>query len=290
MMCRRSQSGYLMVVLIGLLVVVASLASVLSYLNAVNATSGSGRLGSMQALFLAESGLEFEQRRMAQNLNWYRSNVDPSPTPAVAQAFGTGTFTVFSNIPATLLRTAATAATATINVYTTARFPTSGILQIEDDISGGGEFVRYTGVTANTFTGVTRGQTVGTVNAPASAHARSDRVYPVTILGTAMAANCTAMAAILIVVNSKFLSAGSLDIEGEEVGYTGSSTTGGTTTLTGITRCLDSVTAATPASHAIGQPVTPILVGGESADYQVEAISTGTWGNNSRYARRTIQR
>ncbi len=289
-MRRRSQSGYLMVVLIGLLVVVASLASVLSYLNAVNATSGSGRLGTMQALFFAESGLEFEQLRWAQNLDWYRSSVDPNPNPAAAQAFGTGTFTVFSNLSATLLRTAAPAATTTINVYTTARFPTSGILQIEDDMAVSGEFVRYTGVTASTFTGVTRGQTVGSVSALAGLHARSDRVYPVTILRTAMAANCTAMASLLVDANSKFLSAGTLDIEGEEVGFTGSSTTGATTTLTGITRCLDVVTAGLPASHAIGQPVTPILVGGDSADYQVEVISTGTRGSNSRFARRTIQR
>lgn len=289
-MKRRAQSGYLMIVLIGLLVVVASLASVLSYLNAVNATSGSGRLGSMQALFFAESGLEFEQRRWAQNLNWYRSATDPNPSPAVAQAFGSGSFTVYSNLPATLMRSGASAVTATINVYTTARFPASGILQIEDDISGGGEFVRYTGVTATSFTGVTRGQTVGSVVNAASTHARSDRVYPVTILRTAMAANCSALASIQIDANSKLLSAATLDIEGEEVGYTAASTTGATTTLTGITRCLDTITVVTPIAHVIGQPVTPILVGGDSADYQVEAISSGSQGNNIRYARRTIQR
>ena len=290
MMCRRRQAGYLMVVLIGLLVVVASLASVLSYLNAVNATSGSGRLGAMQAFFFAESGLELEQRRWAQNLNWYRSATDPNPSPAAAQAFGSGSFTVYSNLPATLMRTGASAATATINVYTTARFPASGILQIEDDITGGGEFVRYTGVTATSFTGVTRGQTVGSVVSAASTHARSDRVYPVTILRTAMAANCTALASIQIDANSKLLSAGTLDIEGEEVGYTAATTTGATTTLTGITRCLDTVTVITPVTHAIGQPVTPVLVGGDSADYQVEAIASGAQGNNIRYARRTIQR
>ena len=88
MMRHRSQSGYLMVVLIGLLVVVASLASVLSYLNAVNATSGSGRLGSMQALFEADSGLEYEQRRWAQNLDWYRSTTDPNPPVAAAAHHG----------------------------------------------------------------------------------------------------------------------------------------------------------------------------------------------------------
>ncbi len=105
-----------------------------------------------------------------------------------------------------------------------------------------------------------------------------------------MAASCAPLASIQVDANSKFLSAGTLDIEGEEIAYTGSSLSGGTMTLTGITRCLDTATAATPAAHAIGQPVTPVLVGGDSADYQVEVISTGTQGNNIRYARRTIQR
>jgi hypothetical protein len=279
-----------MIVLIALLVVVGALAAVLSYLAANNAMAGGAHLGSVRALFLAESGLEFEQRRWAQILDWYRSASDPNPAAAAPQAFGNGSFTVYSNLPATLMRTGASAGTATINVYTTDRFPTAGILQIEDDITGGGEFVRYTGVTANSFTGVSRAQTVGTVTSVASVHSRSDRVYPVTILRTTMAANCNAMASIQIDANSKFLSAGTLDIEGEEVGYAGSTTSGGTTTLTGIMRCLDATTLATPASHAIGQPVTPVLVGGDSADYQVEAISTGTQGTNIRYAKRTIQR
>ena len=287
MMCRRREAGYLMVVLIGLLVVVASLASVLSYLNAVNATSGSGRLGAMQAFFFAESGLEFEQRRWAQNLNWYRSTTDPNPPVAAAQAFGAGTFAVNSSLPATLVKTRLLAADTTLNVYTTGRFPASGILQIEEDLTSAGEFVRYTGIAGNTFTGLTRAQAVGTVSNVAGIHARGDSVYPVTILRTAMAANCTALASIQVDANSKFLSAGTLDIEGEEIGYAGSSTTGGTTTLTGITRCLGLVTLV---SHALGQPVTPVNVGGDTASYEVESVSVGTQGGNIRYARRTIQR
>ena len=287
MMCRRREAGYLMVVLIGLLVVVASLASVLSYLNAVNATSGSGRLGAMQAFFFAESGLEYEQRRWAQNLDWYRSTTDPNPPVAAAQAFGAGTFAVNSSLPATLVKTRLLATDTTLNVYTTGRFPASGILQIEEDLTSAGEFVRYTGIVGNTFTGLTRAQAVGTVSNVAGIHARGDSVYPVTILRTAMAANCAALASIQVDANSKFLSAGTLDIEGEEIGYAGSSTTGGTMTLTGITRCLGLVTLV---SHALGQPVTPVNVGGDSASYEVESVSVGTQGGNIRYARRTIQR
>ena len=102
-----------------------------------------------------------------------------------------------------------------------------------------------------------------------------------------MAANCAPIASIQVDANSKFLSAGTLDIEGEEIGYAGSSTTGGTMTLTGITRCLGLVTLV---SHALGQPVTPVNVGGDSASYEVESVSVGTQGGNIRYARRTIQR
>jgi hypothetical protein len=43
-------------------------------------------------------------------------------------------------------------------------------------------------------------------------------------------------------------------------------------------------------SHAIGQPVTPVLVGGDSASYQAEMSSTGTVALNVRSARRTIER
>jgi hypothetical protein len=43
-------------------------------------------------------------------------------------------------------------------------------------------------------------------------------------------------------------------------------------------------------AHAAGRPVTPVLVGDVSADYQVEMVSTGTVGSNIRYARKTVQR
>lgn len=284
------QRGFLMIVLLMLVVVMVFLAIALGYLVANSTLASGSHVGSMQALFQAESGLEYEQRRWAQNLDWYRSATDPNPGVATPQTLGSGTFAVNSNLPATLVRTRLLAAGATLNVYTTGRFPATGILQIEDDITGNGEFVRYTGVTANSFTGLTRAQSVGTVASVASVHSRSDNVYPVTILRTALLANCTALASIQVDTNGKFLSAGTLDIESEEIGYTGSSTLGGTMTLTGITRCLDTVTPITPAAHAIGQPVTPVLVGDDSASQQVESVSTGTVGSNIRYARRTIER
>jgi hypothetical protein len=283
----RVQAGFLTIVALVLMIVLVSMAIALGYLVAGGAFATANRVGAMQALFLAESGLEAEQRRWAQNLNWYRSASDPNPAAPAAQALGNGTFTVSANLPATLLRAQLSAAGNTINAYTTNRFPASGILQIDDDLASGGELVRYTGIAGNTFTGVTRAQGVGTVTSLAGAHQRSSAVYPVTILRTAMAASCAPLAAIQVDAHGKFLGAGTLDIEGEEVRYGGSSTTGGTTTLTGITRCLGAVTSV---SHAIGQPVTPVLQGGDSASYQVELVATGTAVNSTRYARRTIVR
>lgn len=283
----RVQAGFLTIVALLLMIVLVSMAIALGYLVAGGAFATANRVGAMQALFLAESGLEAEQRRWAQNLNWYRSASDPNPVAPVAQALGNGTFTVSANLPATLLRAQLSAAGNTINAYTTNRFPASGILQIDDDLASGGELVRYTGIAGNTFTGVTRGQSVGTVTSVASAHQRSSAVYPVTILRTAMAASCAPLASIQVDAHGKFLGAGTLDIEGEEIGYGGSSTTGGTTTLTGITRCLGAVASV---SHAIGQPVTPVLQGGDSASYQVELAATGATASSTRYARRTIVR
>jgi hypothetical protein len=284
---RRLQAGFLTIVALLLMVVLVAMAIALGYLVASGALAGGARAGAMQALFLAESGLEFEQRRWAQNLNWYRAAADPDPPAPAAQALGNGTFTVSSTLPATLLRAHLSAAGGTINAYTTGRFPASGILQIDDDLTSGGELVRYTGIAGNTFTGVTRAQGVGTVASLAGAHQRSSAVYPVTILRTAMAANCTSLASIQVDAHGKFLGAGTLDIEGEEVGYGGSSTTGGIMTLTGITRCLGAVTSV---AHAVGQPVTPVLQGGDSAGYQVELIATGATANSTRHVRRTIVR
>ena len=287
MSSRPSQRGFLLIVAVVLLVVVAAFVAVLGSMVSSDAKSGAYTLGSVQAFYAAESGLEFEQGRWAQNLNWYRSATDPNANPPGAQALGNGIFTVYTNLPATLLKKGLAVADVTITVYSTDRFPASGTLQIEDDLTAGAEFVTYTNIVGNTFTGVVRGLTVGTVASAAGPHARSDAVYPVTTLVTALANSCNAIPTpFQIVYHPKFLTAGTLDIEGEEIGYTGSSVAGGNMTLTGVTRCLGLSIQAHPA----GRPVTPVLVNDDTADYQVELVATGTVGANIRYARRTIQR
>lgn len=283
----RRQAGFLALAALVLMVIVIALAIAMGFLLANSTLASGARLGSMQAFFLAESGLEYEQRRWAQNLNWYRSAADPDPAAPAPQGLAGGAFTVSTNLPATMLRTRMTIGANTMNVYTTARFPASGLLQVDDDVTANGELVSYAGIAGASFTGVARAQTVGSVTTVASAHARSANVYPVTILRTVMPANCNPLASIDVDAHAKFLGAGTLDIEGEEIGYAGSTTTGGTMTLTGITRCLGTVSGV---AHAVGEPVTPVLVGGDSANAQVEISSVGTLGGTVRYARRTVQR
>lgn len=281
-MSLRRERGFLAIVVLVMVVILAALAVALGFLVGQGTLSAGSRLGSMRAFFIAESGLEYEQRRWAQNLDWYRATSDPSPAAPAPQAMGGGNFTVLSTLAATLVRTQLVTGGTTLNVYTANRFPAAGILQIGDDVAGGAEFVRYGGTTANSFTGLVRGQAVGTVATAATTHPRSTAVYPVTILRTAMAADCNPMLSIQVDAHGKFLRAGTVVVDGEEIGYKDSSTVGGLMTLSGITRCLGAVAAV---AHAVGQPVTPLLGGG-----QVELASTGVLGANTRYARRTVQR
>jgi hypothetical protein len=290
----RREQGASLIAAIFLLVVVAFLGTSVVSLMSTQTMTSFGETQSTQALYVAEGGSEFGQRALAQNLNWYRSATDPIVTPATA--LGSGTFTVNTYLPATLLRRRVTPASANIAVFTTNRFPTAGFLQL-DDITGAGEFVQYTGVTANTFTGITRDVTIGGVSAGAvGAFARGTHVYPVTTLATALAdlgAVCapTSAAAFNIAFHTKNLSAGTITIDTEDISYTGSNRAGGTTTLTGVTRCMN----GTSSAHSVGDPVIPVLNDGAAPDYEALLIATGSVGAAplgvaARVVQKTVQR
>ena len=178
------QGGFLLIAAIILVVVASMLAVTIAMIAATSGSSATDNLQSGQALFLADSGLEFEARRMAQNLDWYRSGTDPTTTSG-PQSLGAGTFTTSSNLPATKLRrrllSGASGPGAAVCVYTIDRFPASGTIQIDDDISAGAEFVTYTGTTASSascgnlpaFTGLTRGVLIAGTGAAAANHSRS---------------------------------------------------------------------------------------------------------------------
>lgn len=303
----RRQGGFMLIAAIVLIVVAAALAVTIALIAGTSAGSASDNLQSGQALYAAESGLEVEQRCLAENVDWYRSTTDPvttamCPTTPLTQSIGQGsvTFAVFANLPATKLRTRMTATSPPvgndwIQVFSVDRFPASGDLLIDEDLGlgGGGELVHYTGldVANRRFTGITRARTIGTVTGLDGAvpHDRGSGAYPVTTLVTAMAsATCSVVPnPFQIVAHSKFLSAGTIDIEGEEISYSGSTIAGGNMTLSGVQRCLN---ISGGAAHPAGRPVTPVLFGDDSANYQAEMVSSGAADSTLRAMRKTVQR
>lgn len=296
---RRRQRGVLLIAAIVLLVVVSALVATMALITATSGSSATGNLQSGQALYAAESGLEFETRCLAQNLDWYRSTTDPvttvtCPAAPIAQNIGQGTYTAQTTLPATELRRNVSNVANVVCVYTIDRFPTpNGSLQLDD---AGGEYVTYTGTTASlpgcnnlpAFTGVARGQSIGGVPSVASAYTRGDRVYPVTTLAVANLANsCALPTSFQIVAHSKFLDSGTLDIEGEEISYTGSTVNGGNLVLTGVQRCQNGTASAL---HNVGVPVTPMLVDTVFPDFEAEISSTGSVGGAVRAERKIVQR
>jgi hypothetical protein len=293
----------LLIAAIILIVVVSALVASIAFITATSGSSATDNLQSGQALFLADSGLEFEARRMAQNLDWYRSTTDPTAASGPL-ALGAGTFTTFSNFPATKLRRRVVAATAAICVYSIDRFSGAGTIQIDDDIAAGAEFVTYTGTTASSapcgnlpaFTGLTRGVTIGGTGAAAANHSRDDIAYPVTTLvdPLAISATCVAPAQLRINDNSKFLSSGTISLDdgganSEDISYRTSSRAGGVMTLKGLTRLLG---AGCPA-WAVGAPVRPQLAnstGGSGNDYETQASAVGNVGSTQRTMNRVLQR
>lgn len=281
----RNQYGVSIIAAIFIIIIIAFMGVMFVTMIGTGSFSALNELESAQALSIAEGGVAFHQRGLAVNLDWYRSAADPISTDTLP--LGAGSFTVSTNLPATKLSRRIRAGDATMRVYSTDRFPNAGFLQVEDNVASGAEFVEYTGKTATTFTGLVRGRTIGTVATVAGVHARGSAVYPVATLSAGLASSCTSPASITVSANTKFLNAGIINIEGEEIRYTGSDTSGGLMTLTGVQRCIGSVG---PVAHAAGQPVTPLLIGGDTADYQAEIISTGTAGSAVRVMNKVVVR
>lgn len=303
MINRKNQNGVTIIAAIFIIVVLGFMGVMfLTMVNTASLTSVND-LQSTQALYIAEGGVEYEQRNLAQNLDWYRSTSDPFPV--TTQNLGLGSFTTSTTLPATMLRRRLLdTENNTITVYTTDRFPNAGTLQIDDDAGlGNGEFVSYTGKTPTTFTGAPLGRGVlyvgGTLGQARTPYGRGTRVYPVAFLsGTNLTNVCaTVPTPFQITANTKFLSAGTINVYdratlvSEEITYTGSSTAGGVTTLTGVQRCQNG-TGPPGATANAGDPVTPINVDNPPAapDYEAEIVSTGTVGSAVRVVKKTVQR
>ena len=294
----KKQRGVSLIAAVFIIVILGFMGVVFVSLINTSTLSSVNDLQSAQALSLAEGGVEYSQFALAQNLDWYRSTADPMPAPvSTTLPLGTGSFTVSANLPATKLSRQLRTGDATARVYLNplpGRFPTAGVLQIEDKIGGGAEFVSYNNVVGNTFTISGHNQTISGITGSLVNHPRGSAVYPVTTLSTALAAlgspcGPTPAASFDIVWNSKFLSAGIIDIEGEEISYSGSTVTAGVMTLNGVIRCTNAL-AATTTGHPTGRPVTPVLIGGDTASYLSEITSTGSVGAAARIVRKTVDR
>jgi len=283
-----NQKGASIIAVIAIMLILAVMGAALVSLVTTGSDVSVNQLQSEQALYIAEGGKEFESRNLAINLDWYTSATDPMT--ATTLNLGAGSFTVSSKLPATKLTAQVTlASTNPIRVYTVNRYPTNGCILID------AEYITYTGVGSTAvacsgnppcFTGTTRGAGACYGGGTNAAHSRGAAVYPATTLTQALPANCTSIT-FTIASNSKFLTAGTLNIEGEEIAYGGSNTSGITTTLTGVQRCMGTITNM---AHASGVPVTPILVGGDTASFQAEIVSTGTVSSAVRVIRKTTQR
>lgn len=294
----RQCGAFLILAAVFMLIVLAFLGVVFLTTFSTSTSTSLNEIQSTRAFAVSEGGQEFHQRDLALNLNWYLSTTDPLLT-TTGKALGPGSFTATTTLPATLLRTRMCNPALppcipppAIRAYSTNRFPAAGFLQIEDDIAGGAEFVQYTGIAGDTFTGISRNVTIGLVSGAAGAHARGSRVYPVTTLLDAMPNTCTTILALRIAAHPKFLGGGTLDVEGEEITYAASSSAAGVLTLRAVQRCQNGTCAScTPApTHAIGVPVTPLLVDGASPDFEAEIDSAGTVSGGARNTRKTAQR
>lgn len=294
----RQRGAFLIIAAVFLLIVLSFLGVVFLSTFTTSTSTSLNEVQSTRAFYVAEGGLAFHQRALALDLDWYRSATDPR-LATIDKVLGAGTFTTDTFLPASMLSARmcdpavpSCSPPPAIRSYTTDRFPSSGDLQIEDDLAVRAEFVHYTGIAGSTFTGITRNVTIGGLGGTAVAHARGSRVYPVTTLLDAMPGTCSTIVALRVAAHSKFLGAGTLRVEAEEISYVGSSSAAGVLTLQGVQRCRNGTCAScTPApTHAVGIPVTPLLHNAGAPDYEAEVVSTGTVGTSVRVARNTIQR
>jgi hypothetical protein len=315
--CQSQRGASLILVVLILVVVSMVIAALVSIMNTESFTA-MNQSAAVQAFGIAEGGVEFEERNLAQDLAWYRSTSDPMPvsTRTLGSAPDSGSFTVSTNLPATRLRRKINSGpTATLCVSTTDRFtpPATGYLQIGKPGQDPYEFVQYTGIASPPncpaqFTGVTRATTINGIygGVATTVHDRDEWVYPVTTLVDGLGSDCNSLTSLRITDHPKFLTAGTLSvltnttpgsIKWEEITYSSSTRSGGVMTLLGVKRCQEGfyTPGSPPPAQAVGNPITPILADGTAPDDQAEVVSTGTVavtliGNAVRVLRKTVQR
>ncbi len=323
----RPQRGFLLIVAVVIILVAAIMAVVMATFTAGSGQGGAANVLSTQAMYVAESGLEFEQRRLAQNVDWYRMSSDPFDN--ATNNVGQGSYTEFVNLPATEVTKETTTGATTINVFAAAgaRWSATGrLLVINDgfDFSASGgytdpggpgnnsfELMSYTGTTAISFAvgAAGRNVSVGSVRggAAASSFSRGDFVYPVALLGVGLSgASCATIPSPFTINNDngKFLDRGTLTIfhqttpgdasttTAEQITYSDSTVSGTVRTLLGVQRCQN---GTSPILAAINDPVAPVVAGVSppgvnNYDFEAAISATGTVGSAQRVVFKTVQR
>lgn len=243
-----NQKGASIIAVIAIMLILAIMGAALVSLVTTGSDISINQLQSEQALYVAEGGIEYSLRNGAFP-NYF--------TGASTIALGSGNFSVAA--PTYLTADPGVAGT-TINVNSTSGFASpSGRIVIES------ELIDYTGTTANSFTGATRG--AGTTLA--AAHAVDSSVYPATtVTDNPLAA---VSATINVSSNVGFLIPGFIMIDKE---YIYCQNTNGTTQFT---NCIRGYKSTVDSAHLVNRNV-----------FQYVETSTGISSNAQRVIRRTV--
>lgn len=240
------QRGYLVVVAVILIMIIGFMGAVVANMFFSSSQSTASTALSDNALYLAESGLEYVAHRVVNPT--FANQVACSAAALADQPLGSGTFTVTTSLNpgVTTLNGALTNVAVSMNVFTTVNFPTAGQVAIDQ------ELINYTGTTATTITGLTRGAGGST----AAAHTNGATVQAVLTTASAIASNATTLT---VASTAIYPESGRIMLDDELIDYTDTTAT----TFTGLTR---GVAGTTAAAHVAGTEV---------GQYQCNANSIG---------------
>ncbi|MEK6814584.1 MAG: hypothetical protein AABY65_07610 [Nitrospirota bacterium] len=246
-----------------LIVVIGFLGAIVVSLVSTQSFQSVGELNSTQAFYAADGGIERGMRYVASNEDGTPSWSDNAgitgiELPNLASVdLGTGTFTLTSRYPTTVLRTALPAkvggpVVVTLDVATALDFPTAGIR-----IEVGTEAIDCTGKNEATrqLTGCTRPGG----NQPA--HPVGEVVRPVTRTNGVVNDTQTTINVDNTWPNDKFLDIGVIMIDSEQIFCR-------VKTTTSFSNCQRGFNGTTAANHGNNQPVYPYT-------NQATLVSTG---------------
>jgi hypothetical protein len=186
-MSRTHQTGQFLAAGIVLIAVIAMMISALGYVYVAGERGGSQHNQSEQAYFAARSGIEYASGQYFNGTACSAIN----NTLAVGNGSFSLTPTLYAPLALTATSAALTATSASIPVTSTTGYSPSGGRMLIDS-----ELINYTGTTATSFTGLTRGVNGTTAAAHASGVTVSQNVCVVSSVGTIGSAKRTIQAAI----------------------------------------------------------------------------------------------